>query len=236
MNSTVEPPSMRVPQQKKGRGCFFYGCITSVVLVLVMVVVGIFVVRGVKNWILSYTDTSPMELPTVEVTDAEYEALQQRMSAFKEALEKGDGTESLILTEKDINALIARSPDTKELKDTIYVSIEDDQVKGQISFPLDKTGFGWLKGRYLNGAATFNVLLEDGALDVTVDTVEVNGKALPDQVMAELRKENLAREFANDPETAKAIANFQSIKVQGGEVIITAAEKHTAEPVAEPAP
>lgn len=220
MTETTEPPTLRTTQPAKKRGCFFYGCLTSIVLLVVMALVAFFAVRYVKNLVRSYTDTSPMELPRVEVTDAEYEALQQRLTSFKAGLEKGESAQTLTLSEQDINALVARSQDLKQLRDKVYVSVEGDQIKGQVSWPLDETGFRWLKGRYLNGAVTFNVSLEDGELKVIADSVEVMGKKLPEQAMTELRKENLAAEAANDPDVAESISKFDSIKIEDGKVVV----------------
>ena len=50
-------------------------------------------------------------------------------------MESGTPIEPLVSTSDDLNALIEKND---ELKGTVYVKIEGDEVKGRISFPLDK--------------------------------------------------------------------------------------------------
>ena len=42
-----------------------------------------------------------------------------------------------------------------------------------------------VRGRYLNGEADFKASLSDGVLIVTLESVEVNGKKVPDEFMKE---------------------------------------------------
>ena len=215
------PDPTTSPPPRKGRGCLFYGCLTSLVLLLIMAVLAVVAVRFIKNQVNAYTDTQPMKLPIVEMTDADYQQLERRVKAFGDAMEKGMPIEALILTERDINALIARAANMKELADKVYVSVNGTEVKGQVSIPL--SGLGWLgKGRYLNGEATFNVSLENGVLIVTAREIKVKGKPLPETFMSQLRRENLAKEAYKNPKNAEAIRQLDTIQVQESQVMIKA--------------
>ena len=121
--------------------------------------------------------------------------LKDRVEAFRKAVEAGTPIEPLVLTSDDLNALIEDNP---ELKGMIYVKIEGDEVKGQVSIPLDKLNFGMVRGRYLNGEADFKASLFDGVLIVTLEAIEVNGKKLPEEFMKELRKQNVAKDVYKD--------------------------------------
>ena len=215
-------PNNPAPPPKR-RGCLFYGCLTCVVLALISGLMVFLTVRAIKNKVYAYTDTQPMQLPKVEMSDAESESLKQRVASFGEAMEQGKAAEPLILTERDINALLARAANTKELADKVYVSVNGNQIKGQVSLPL--SFLGWLgKGRYLNGEATFNVSLENGVLIVTAQEIKVKGKPLPESVMKQLRQENLAKEAYKNPENAEAIRKLESIQVEDSRAIIKARE------------
>src|ERR1051326_5664597 len=98
-----EPTTSSPP--RKGRGCLFYGCLTCVVLLLIMAVLAVVAVRFVQNQVNTYTDTQPMKLARVEMTDADYQQLERRVKAFGDAMEKGTPIEPLMLTERDLNAL-----------------------------------------------------------------------------------------------------------------------------------
>jgi hypothetical protein len=210
-----------MPQPRKGRGCMFYGCLTCVVLLLLACALAVAGAFWVKNRIYAFTDAAPKELPKVEMADAEFQALQQRLQTFGDAMEKKMRSEPLTLTEREINALLAKSPNMKDLADKVYVSLHDDQVKGQVSIPLN--GLVWFgRGRYLNGEAAFNVSLENGVLIVTAQEIQVHGKPIPESVMSALRQENLAKDAYKNPEHAEALRKLDSIHVQNDTVIITA--------------
>lgn len=207
--------------QPKRRGCFFYGCLTSVVLVLLAGLLIFLAVRFVRNQIYSYTEAQPLKMPKVEMTDAEFQILESRVKSFASALETGKALEPLTLNERDLNALLALSANTKELADKVHVSLNGNEVKGMISIPL--SGLGWLgKGRYLNGEATFKVSLENGVLIVTAQEIRVKGLPIPESVMSQLRGENLAKEAYKDPQNAETIRKFESIQVEDSEVTVKA--------------
>jgi len=66
-----------------------------------------------------------------------------------------------------------------------------------------------LNGRFLNGVASFKVSLDDGRLQVKLEEVAVKGRPLPGPVLAEIKKQNLADNFKQDPETAGRIEKFK---------------------------
>lgn len=211
---------------KKGRGCFFYGCLTLVILLLVGAA-GLYLgVRYAINKVVAqYTDSTPMKLPTPDqVSAAEVKALQDRVKTFKEALDAGKSAEPLVLEERDINALISGSPDLARFKDSLHVSLVGDQIKGQVSLPLDTLGFSRFAGRYLNGAATLKASLENGVLIVTIESLNVKGKDVPEQFMGALRKQNMAQEVYKDPKTAETMRKLETIQVQDGRLTIKAKE------------
>jgi hypothetical protein len=216
-------------------GCFFYGCIIASILAVLMVILVSVVVylgyRFVEQSILQYTGTAPRELPKVEMPDEQRQALKDRVEAFRKAVDTETSTEPLVLTSDDLNALIDENPD---LKGKIYVKVEGDEVKGQVSIPCDALGeiplLSILKGRYLNGEADLKASLEDGVLIVTLDSIEVNGQRPPDQVMAELRKQNLAKDAYKDEKTSRMIRKIESLQIKDGKIILKVRAKAGASP------
>ena len=213
-------PITTTPAPKR-RGCLFYGCLTAIVLLLLAGLMAFLAVRFVRNKLDAYTDTQPMKLPKVEMTDTEYQNLQERVKSFGVTLDQGKPGEPLMLNEREINALIARSENAKAFADKVYVSVNGNEVKGQVSIPL--SGLGWLgNGRYLNGEAVFKVSLENGVLIVTAQSVKVKGSPLPESFMSQLRQENLAKDAYKDPKHAEAIRKFDSIQVEDNRVVVKA--------------
>jgi hypothetical protein len=207
------------------RGCFFYGCLTAIVLALVGALLVFFVYRFAKTkldaLVTEYTDTTPVQLEKVTLPPEQLSALQQRTAAFADALQKQTVPVELILSAEDINALINSDPAYKEVKDKLFVMIEGDRITGKVSIPFtDNVGPLKLKGRYLNGTASLKVSLVNGHLNVVIDDLEVNGKQLPAPFLTEMRRHNFAQDVTNQPKAAEALEKFESIQVKDGKVIL----------------
>jgi hypothetical protein len=212
-----EPPEP-VPRQ---HGCFFYGCIIASVLALLMVIllaIGFFFLYHFASQLIDqYTSPVPRALPKVEMPAEERQALKARVQAFRKAVDEGTPTEPLVLTSDDLNALIDENPD---LKGMFYFKVEGDEVKGQVSIPLDKLDIGMVRGRYLNGEADVKASLRDGVLIVTLDSIEVNGQRVPEKVMKGVREQNFAKDFYKDEKNAATIRKFESLEIKDGKIII----------------
>jgi len=209
------PPTMQDMEPKQGRGCFFYGCLTAVILVILLVAIAAGTIYWAYNKLLSFTSDKPMDIPTIEATVDEYNALAARIEAFKKTVEEGKPAE-IELSAGDINALIARDADWKQLKGKAYVKIEGDEVKADVSIPLGELPL--LKGRYLNGTLGMNVSLKDNLLVVKPKTIIVKGKPVPKQVMDQLRQENWAKDAYKDEDNMKIIEKFDSIEIKDGKI------------------
>lgn len=210
---------------QKRRGCFFYGCLTCIILFLVVVIGGVLIVRHFGNaFIDQYTDTAPMALTKVDMPADELKQLQARFDAFSKAAAAHSNTPPLILTSREINTLLANDPDMKGIKDKFYVSLEGQQVKGQISLPLEQFNFPLLhtKGRYLNGAGTFDVGVTNGSLFVAAQSLEVKGKPLPAQFMATMQGQNLAADVNTNATNAIFIKRLESLQITNGTAVLKA--------------
>jgi hypothetical protein len=232
---TAEPPAA-VPRQ---RGCFFYGCIIASVLALlvaIMVAIGIYIgYRFLNQLVDEYTAAAPRELPKVEMPAEKRQALKDRVEAFQKAVTEGTSTEPLELTGDDLNALIEEKPELEWWRGKIYVKIEGEKIMGQISIPLEKIGLSMVKGRYLNGEADLKASLRDGILTGTLDSIEVNGKRPPEQMMTGIRQENLFKDAYNNPKNAEMLRKIESLEVKDGKIILKVRAKGGASPV-EPVP
>ena len=228
---SAEPP-VAAPRQ---RGCFFYGCIIASVLALLMAILVAIVVyfsfRLLNQAVEEYTATAPRELPKVEMPAEKRQALKDRVEAFQKAVVEGTPTEPLELNSDDLNALIEANP---KLKGKIFVKIEGKEIKGQISYPLDALAeiplLGMLKGRYLNGEADLKASLRDGILIGTLDSIEVNGKRPPEQMMTGIRQENLFKDAYNNPKNAEMLRKIESLEVKDGKIILKVRAKSADSP------
>lgn len=218
----------------KRRGCFFYGCVSLVVLmfigVVLIVVVALNAPKVLTRIALPYTDTAPVQLERVEVSAAELKALQQRVAVFQEALQGQKTAQELVLTDHDINALIGNDPNLKEFRDKLLVTIEGETIRGKVSWPLPDVGPFKLKGRYLNGDVAFKVSLQDRHLGVFIEDLKVKGQPVPGLVLSRFKTENLAEGMQRDPATAAEIEKFDTIKIENGKLILRNRPQESSSP------
>ncbi len=199
------------------RGCFFYGCVISSVLT-VLLIIGLAVLafigmRWFSGFVEEWTSPAPEELPRVQVSEEERAAVRDRVNAFRKALAAGEAVDPLVLDSADLNALIEENPN---LRGRLFARVDGDKLKAKISFPLEKLKIGMLKGRYLNGEAELKASLSDGILMVRLVTLEGNGKRPPEWFLAELRKQNLAKDAYDNPDNAEVIRQFESLEIKDG--------------------
>jgi hypothetical protein len=186
-------------------------------LIVALVLGAYFLKRTMNRWIADYTDTAPAPIQKVEYAPEQMDALRARLQAFKNAMDKSPQPAELVLSADDLNALVGVD---RTLGGKVFVQLDGDKLKGNISLPLENVGPLKLKGRYLNGTAAFKVILENGFLDVRLDAVEVKGKSLPDVLLKELKKENLAKEAITKPEAAATITNLENFQIKDGRMIL----------------
>jgi hypothetical protein len=212
-----------VQEAGKGSGCGKAAAIGCGVVALLLVLLGVAGYVGCQRVIAKvaeYTGTTPQPIPKVEASDSEIASVLSRWSDFKKACGDNKPPQPLTLSSQDINILIQRDPDMKEAADHVYVKIEGDRMTCQVSVPLDAIGealgpFGKaLKGRYFNGAATLRVELVAGRLMIFADSLEANGKVIPDEFMQNLRAKNLADDFNKDPKNAAFLQSIESIAIR----------------------
>jgi hypothetical protein len=180
-----------------------------------------------------YTDAAPLPLERVEMPTEEYSALESRLGEFQVGLNEGRRIEPLVLTGRELNALIERHSGLEAFRDLLRVDVEGNLIKGQVSLPLDDLAKFWLfrmlgwsarvEGRYLNGEAALQVNLIDGKLDVRATAIEVKGEPLPEQWMSQLRLHNLAQDLEKNEQLSETLGQLRSIEVADGEVTIKAA-------------
>jgi hypothetical protein len=192
MNTQVEPPP------KRGMGCLAKGCLTLIVLAILLVVIGV----GGTFWSVRHVYLSdrpapipqtspPSETSTVTAggtsvtTPSETSpAVRERLDTMKKAARAQERTE-VELTAADINALIAAN---RKSRGVASVGIDGGVAQAQFSIPLEKldvrfrNAFG-LSDRYLNATVTIVAPPGTNASNVQLSEVRINGHSVPANVL-----------------------------------------------------
>jgi hypothetical protein len=223
------------PPPKQPRGCFFYGCLISAILlvvgILAITATVYFGYRYLINTAKEYTETQPMALPPVVMPEAQRQELRKRIETFHKALEEKKAAEPIVLTADDVNAWIDDQP---QWKGKARIAIKGEEITGKISIPLSDLKIAELANRYLNGSATLRVALLNGILDVRADSIEVRGKPLPEAFAQSLLGKNLAEKSMDDPKTREALDKLESIVVKNDTIILTPKAAKGQEPPPTP--
>ena len=205
-------------QTKKQRGCFFYGCLTVIVLGLIVTIGGYF---GVKHFIGNlteqYTAPAPMAIPTVTLDASHAQQLKARFDEFITGMKNNTGPKQLALTDQELNAVINFDPNFVKLKGHAYFSFDNDQIAAKLSMPLDDFG---VPGRYLNGDGVIALTMKGGVLEVYLKSLTVNGSPVSETILQGFSQQNLAAEMYKDPDTMKLLQTLESIQVKDHQLVV----------------
>jgi hypothetical protein len=202
---------------KKGPGCFLWGCLALCAIGLAGVgCVGLVSYYAISS-ARSITSDRPSELPSVTLDPEKVAALDQRLTAYAEAIKEDQPTE-LVLTAADLNHLIVEDSD---FENRIFIEITGDEITAQASLPMDEIPF--FSGRYLNARLSLNLELENETLLVDVTDVVIEGVDIPTElkqsILAEMQDVNLSEEL--DPtERNQLLTVVNEIEVKDSTLIL----------------
>jgi hypothetical protein len=209
----------RVPN---ARSCWYYGCFTLGMMLLVGFLSIYFGGRYfLKTFVAEYTSEKADPLPRVEMDDASWNALKGRIADFSKALRESKEDAVLELSADDLNALIQKDPQFSEFSGHLFVSFEGEKASCKFSYLLERLGAQKiLHGRFLNGTAELVPNMVNGELFLTLLNVQINGKTVPDSVKPGLQAHNLAANFNSDEKSRPFLHRVRGISIQRGKVII----------------
>jgi hypothetical protein len=206
-------------EANKGRGCFFYGCLT-VAVCAVVAIVGIYI--GVryyaKKLITTYTATNGVAIAPVTLQRNQGDAVLDRVENFEAQLRAGKATGPLELNSDELDYYIRNSETWSHMRNHLHVAITNDRIEAQLSFPLEAT-HPTLKGRFLNGTAEFEPKVKDGVLSIDVRSVTVKGAPLPGKMLENFKKSMVWQPQGNDPNAA-LFNNLQSLEIRDDRIIL----------------
>ena len=188
MNSHVEPAP------KRGMGCFGKGCLTLIVLAILLIVVGV----GGTYWSLRhvYLSDKPAPIPEATAPDETSAAppgeasvatpseksveVRERLDTMKQAA-RAHEKNGVELTAADINALIAAN---RKSRGAASVGIDGTVAQAQFAIPLERLDVPFrnalgLGDRYLNATVTIVAPPGTNASSVQLSEVTLNGHRIP---------------------------------------------------------
>jgi hypothetical protein len=215
MTSWIEPPPKR-----RGMGCIGKGCLLIVVFLILLVVA--FVIGF-------YVGTKPKEIPQVRTSEADQNAVKARWDEFETGsrseavppdpvppapvtegnpapevtpvpVETPPSANRIELTANDINSLISSS---SKARGKGFVSIDNDLVRVQITYPLDKIG---LRGRFLNAELAVRPSPDRNPHNAQITQVSLMG--IPEGMANTLMGSHSIQSYVDDFVNKQGITSF----------------------------
>lgn len=214
--------------ERRSRGCFFYGCLTLVLVFLGLVVGTYFGTRyAVKKLVATYTEAAPAEVPSIGLTDAD---VARRADELRTQFQRG-GADQIALEATDLNVLLRQNPQAmKVLSNRIHFALETNLVKATVSLPLDEFK-PWqqattrllapsLKNRYLNASVYFAPVFTNAELQIELKDVRVHGMSLPVEFTSKLSLNEATRDANSNPAVRQVLDRVEGVAIENGQLIL----------------
>ena len=218
----AQPPGYPNSQDKrtdKGMFCLF-GCLAMIVIVVLAfagVSVGIYYFS--TYMIDRYTEETPKELPQVELSSEEVEAITTRIQPLLDALKDDALAATVTLTAEEINTLLQSIPEFTKFSKMAYVYIEDGTVRGDLSIPMD-----WMsmEGSYINGTGIFRVGTDINGPYIYIAELGVGGDKFNEATLKGYGVANLLDpELNTSPKAQKLIRRVSNLSVEDNKITIS---------------
>lgn len=205
------------PRAQTGRGCFFWGCLTLVLLGIAVGGCTGFFAYVLYKGALDATSTTPVPVEVYTLKPGEAEDLAKRLAEFERAAGAG-GPAELELSADDLNAYIASNQELQGWAGKAYLRIEGDQVFMDVSLPLEDVPF--LSGRYFNGKLGVKLGLVDGRLIAFPESAIVNDKPVNEDLMKQVREQDILKATRREGGIADFRTKANSLEVRDGRIVL----------------
>lgn len=160
-----------------------------VLLALGLIVLGggFFAMRLASDKIITQVaQPAPVLLPTLALTPEQTQDAQARIRDFIQAVEKDKPGAVLVLSGQELQALLSAQPgeDWKPFQDKVFLSIQQDHIRCDVSFPVPRILFKEYPGKYINGhlVAKFRNT-PDGAVQVYAESGKLGDLDVPQDML-----------------------------------------------------
>lgn len=172
----------------------FYGCAILMIVVLTFgFIIGWTLYSGMQQSkeIGTFTVPDPAPLPENKPTDEQKATLKMKLNTFAEVANNGKPV-ALALTVEDLNTIIALAGEAgvADYRGMVWFTGMDTgtkMLKADIVWKMNNLPFVEAADRFLAGHATFKPVIENGALELHIETLEVPGKTVSEGFMRQLR-------------------------------------------------
>lgn len=227
------------PPPKRGLGCFAKGCLTLLIVGGVLIGLGIFFTYQGYQKVRGYLADQPANIRVYPATDAEYQAVEQKLAPFLQGIETNRRA-TVELTGDELNTLVAREPGFSGLRGKAYFSL----AQGYLTMDFSRSLGNDRRARtyYLNGKVTTAVNVDAGEVKVSPQSAKINGQAVPAWIMQAFNNRDfmkqsggiLDEEINRNPKLRDFLRHLRKAHVDGEKLVLTSAGEPVAATPAAP--
>ena len=201
----TDPTETSAAQRKGKSSCLL---VAGVLLVLLLVTA-----VGVCFWY-----NRPIE--PVELTAKENQALEQKIDQIEAVPgepEYQPGSKEIIITERELNGLLAQNTD---LGDKLSFTLATDEIHARFETDMDED-LPVVGGKRLKAKARFLVKAKDGKPSLVLDDLTVWGASLPNDWLGGMKGKDLLSEIFG---SGGGIRGIEELRIERGQLVIRLAE------------
>ena len=173
------------------------------------------------NGIKSMTSAEAKPVPIYNATDAETQAVLEKVRVFNASFDAGEEAE-IRLDANEINTLIARYQPWEPLKGRAYASVEADRIAAQVSLPLSQIRL--MQDRHFNGDVSMTFTTEEGQPKPSNVSVRTGDTEFPRWGMRYITSkafvESLGVPSLSEPDSIGS--NLTSLQIAEGKLVVRA--------------
>jgi hypothetical protein len=190
------PPVMQTPAPApSGMGCFAKGCLTLIIVCVVLVAVfvggGFFVLNRAMQ---IFTSPQAVQIQVPTATPAERQVAKAKLDTLRGAARNRQEA-TIEFNADEINALIANEPEFRGARGHVRVAIANSIASLDVSAPLDSTHWKRLKGRWFNGDVQLGFSYVDDNFNFDIRSAEANGHQFPRAILTSDFMQSFNRSF-----------------------------------------
>lgn len=150
---------------------------------IVIALIGIVLLLG-ATWyffgkaVSMFTASAPVDIRIEAPSDAEFSTANAKFDQMRNATAKNQAA-TFEFTAADLNALIARHPAFKNVRNKVRVSIENSIMSLDMSLPLSEVSVPGMSHRWFNGTAKLGLSYDDDNFSLSLRSLTANGRDIP---------------------------------------------------------
>jgi hypothetical protein len=220
------PPPQVVQLPRQGAGCFATGCLT-------LLIIGFIFLAGLVGgtWYLfvktvdNLTSPAPADIQIEAPSESQFQTAESSLARLRKAIANNEAT-TVEFTAADLNALLARDSDFKDLRGRTRIEIADSTMTIALSAPLNSIPLPRVKKRWFNGTVRFSFTYESGEFSFDIKSAEAGGHTIPSVFLSSSAissfNDSFNRSFWNDHDRGSEFWNhIKTLSLDGDKLVVT---------------